>query len=303
MSQDKLNEAIAKAKSGDKAAAGKLLAEYVREDPSSETAWLWLSICVSKVEQKRLCLNKALAINPHNEDAKKALEKLDAPPPPAPSFEGLSGGATASSPETLAKPPQPGSRSIQSASISSQLPASSDDKMPAVPMEKVGGYVRSILMPNEKVLATARIHWVIYMSPTIFTLLGLIFTIVYFSGFPSTPSDSTAGIILFMPFCCIPSWLIGLIGFIVTFLRKSTTEFALTNKRVIGKRGVIRRNSLELVLEKVESIRVDQGILGRILDYGTLVVTGSGGTDQLIPFIAEPMELKKTINAVLAELR
>jgi hypothetical protein len=52
------------------------------------------------------------------------------------------------------------------------------------------------------------------------------------------------------------------------------------------------------VLGKVESIRVNQDIGGRILDYGTVVVTGSGGTHQLFPYIAAPMEMKKTGSTV-----
>jgi hypothetical protein len=103
MSLDKLNEAIAKVKSGDKVTGGKILSDYVRENPSNETAWLWLSICVAPVEQKRFCLNKVLSINPSNENARKALEKLDAPPPPAPSLVELSDNQPVSSIETIHK--------------------------------------------------------------------------------------------------------------------------------------------------------------------------------------------------------
>lgn len=77
MSFDDLNEAIAKAKLGDKVTAGKILGKYVQANPSSEVAWLWLSFCVIPVEQKRYCLNKALAINPNNPNTMKALTQLD----------------------------------------------------------------------------------------------------------------------------------------------------------------------------------------------------------------------------------
>jgi hypothetical protein len=295
---DKLNEAIAKAKSGDKVTAGKMLSEFVRENPSSETAWLWLSICVSPVEQKRFCLNKALSINPLNENARKALEQLDAPlSPPPPSFAELSDNQPA-----LQQPPQPTSRTTQSAN----MPASNRAKIPSIPMENVGEYIRSILMPNERVLATAQIHWVIFMTPVIFTVLAIFSTIAAFASNSSasstnSPGDSSMAMLLFSSNCCIPFWLIGIIGFVLAFVRIKTTEFALTDKRVIGKSGIIKRGSLELVLGKVESISVNQNILGRIFDFGTLVVTGSGGTHQVFHYIAEPMTMKKTINLILAE--
>jgi len=298
MSLDKLNDAITKAKSGDKVTAGKMLSEYVRENPSNETAWLWLSVCVSPIEQKRFCLNKALSINPHNENARKALEKLDVPSSqPPPSFAELSDNQPA-----LQKSVQPTSRATQSVNT----PASNRSKIPNVPMENVGEYIQSILMPNERVLATAQIHWVIFMTPAIFIVLAIFSTIAYFTSSLSAVSanslsNSSMSVLLISSSCCIPFWLIGIIGLIVSFIRSKTTEFALTDKRVIGKSGIIKRNSLELVLGKVESISVNQNILGRIFDFGTLVVTGSGGTHQVFPYIAEPMTMKKTINSILAE--
>ncbi|CAI1715215.1 Bacterial membrane flanked domain [Serratia quinivorans] len=75
-----------------------------------------------------------------------------------------------------------------------------------------------------------------------------------------------------------------------------TTELALTNKRIIAKFGFIRRSTVELRLEKVESIGVDQSILGRILGYGTIVVKGTGGTATPIPSISKPLEFRRVVN-------
>ncbi len=56
-----------------------------------------------------------------------------------------------------------------------------------------------------------------------------------------------------------------------------STELAVTNKRIITKSGLIQRNTTEMFLEKVESIQVDQGILGRIFDFGSITISGTGG--------------------------
>lgn len=74
-----------------------------------------------------------------------------------------------------------------------------------------------------------------------------------------------------------------------------TTELAVTNKKVIGKSGLIKRNALDMQLTKCESVIVDQGILGRILNYGTVVVRGTGGTPSHFPYIDKPLDFCKRI--------
>jgi uncharacterized membrane protein YdbT with pleckstrin-like domain len=81
--------------------------------------------------------------------------------------------------------------------------------------------------------------------------------------------------------------------------RSLTTEFALTDKRIIAKTGLLQRHSLEIVLPKVESIRVIQPLIGRLLDYGTIVVVGTGGTAERFRFISHPHILRKRVNASL----
>ena len=106
MAGEKLREGIAAFKAGNKSAARQILAAVVRAEPSDETAWLWLSTCVDTVEQKRSCLSRALAINPNNQNARKALAQLEQPPQP--SFEEIASAPpvpTTPQLETSAKPP------------------------------------------------------------------------------------------------------------------------------------------------------------------------------------------------------
>lgn len=81
-----------------------------------------------------------------------------------------------------------------------------------------------------------------------------------------------------------------------------TSEFAVTSKRVLGKTGFIRLKTLDIVLAKVEAIRIDQSILGRLCNYGDVEVTGTGGTEEVLRFIPDPIEFSKSIQEQLSAL-
>ena len=80
---------------------------------------------------------------------------------------------------------------------------------------------------------------------------------------------------------------------IYPFIRRKTDEFAITNRRIIIKTGLVGRKTLEMNLSKIESVNVDQGILGRILGYGTIRINGTGGTKETFPQILNPLEFRK----------
>lgn len=81
--------------------------------------------------------------------------------------------------------------------------------------------------------------------------------------------------------------------FIAPLIDKYTDEFAITNKRVIIKTGLISRKTFEMNHSKIESVNVDQSILGRILGYGTINIVGSGGTKEVFPDIRKPLLFRK----------
>lgn len=90
-------------------------------------------------------------------------------------------------------------------------------------------------------------------------------------------------------------WWLFVIDVIHKLLVIITTELVLTDKRVIAKFGIIRRNTIELRLEKVESIGINQGIIGRIFNYGTILVNGAGTTAP-IPYISKPINFKRKVD-------
>lgn len=81
--------------------------------------------------------------------------------------------------------------------------------------------------------------------------------------------------------------------FIAPLIDKYSDEFVITNRRVIVKTGLISRKTFEMNHSKIESINVDQGILARILGYGTIIIVGSGGTREIFPKIKNPLEFRK----------
>jgi uncharacterized membrane protein YdbT with pleckstrin-like domain len=95
---------------------------------------------------------------------------------------------------------------------------------------------------------------------------------------------------------------LGLIFWIAAAIKYISTELAITNKRVIAKFGFISRKTIEINLAKIESIQVDQGIIGRIFNFGSLVVSGAGNPQAPIPGISEPMQFRRMFSETLDKI-
>lgn len=99
--------------------------------------------------------------------------------------------------------------------------------------------------------------------------------------------------LIMLGFSTILLFGLGFIFFAMAIIRYKTTELAFTNKRVIAKVGFISRRTVELNINKVESIQVQQGILGRVFDFGTLVISGAGNPNAPIVGISAPMVFRR----------
>ena len=148
-------------------------------------------------------------------------------------------------------------------------------------------YLEKNLLPGETVDYRAHLHPIIFLQPGFFGLIGLAFVVF---GLVSK------GLSYF--------WMLGAVFLLYASfvgidraIHYASSEFAVTNKRVVIKVGFINRKTLEMVLTKVETIRVDQSILGRVLNYGTIVVTGTGGTNEPFKSIANPLEFRRQVQA------
>ena len=145
----------------------------------------------------------------------------------------------------------------------------------------MASYIESNLTKDERVVKWANVSW---WSQLKLILLGVIIFLLCV-----TDKRTMIWGIVILIMC-----------FIIAFIRVKTTELALTNKRVIAKFGFISRDSVDLRLEKVESLSFSQDILGRIFNFGYIVINGAGNKTP-IPFISKPMEFKKAFENFLDE--
>ena len=146
------------------------------------------------------------------------------------------------------------------------------------------GYVENNLMDGEEVVYKANIHWLILLPGILQAALGLAIILVWgLSGEFRYIALGAGGLIL----------LFALWTLLKALITKLTTELAVTTRRVIAKMGLIRRNTMEMNHSQVESFVVDQSILGRLFDFGTLIVTGTGGGRTPIPNIDAPLEFRR----------
>ena len=154
-------------------------------------------------------------------------------------------------------------------------------------------YVKKVLQPEETVKHESRIHWIVYVPGLIFVILALA---AYLFGGLAIPASWTS----------TESWpmaigaallIIALYLLLGAFVSRWTTELAITNRRIIFKRGFIRRHTIEMNMDKIESVDVDQSILGRILNYGDITVRGTGTGLEPLKDIDDPIGFRNHVTA------
>ncbi len=170
------------------------------------------------------------------------------------------------------------------------------------------GYIEKILSPNEKILFKAKVHYAVFLASIFMFIIAVAMGIysfpmavtVSYQGTPP-PTEPTVNTLIGSTIFCSSFFvfLYSIFLAIEALILYLTTEFAVTNKRIIAKSGWIRIHTLEILLSKVESIDIKQPVLGRILDFGTVTVTGTGGTKQGFKAIAEPMVVRSKVNLII----
>jgi uncharacterized membrane protein YdbT with pleckstrin-like domain len=150
-------------------------------------------------------------------------------------------------------------------------------------------YVDRVLQQGETVRYIARISWVMYL-PGLFLWLvaGVIAALL--------PTEPTLRFLVLIVAAVI--FIIGAVLLARAWFHRVTTEIAVTDRRIIYKRGFVRRYTAEMHMDKVESVDVDQSIFGRILDYGDVIIHGTGSGLEPLPNIDHPLELRNHITAV-----
>ena len=141
--------------------------------------------------------------------------------------------------------------------------------------------VEENLMAGERIVARTRLHWVVFLQPGIWLFLGL----SLLAGGRDTLGAGAA--------CCVLALLSG----VAALIRFTSCGFAVTERRVLARAGFLANTKREILLSKVESTWFHQGVLGRVLDYGTVVVGGTGGSKHPCRHISAPQEFRRRLQA------
>ena len=150
-------------------------------------------------------------------------------------------------------------------------------------------YAERVLQPGERLLHQSKLHWLVYMAVVPFAAIAIAGAALYTAL--NDPTSVTPPTLL----------TIGVVGAVLAWLRgwirRASTELAVTDRRVIFKQGVIRRHTIEMNMDKVESVDVDQSILGRIFNYGDVTIRGTGASLEPLRMIEDPLKFRSHVTA------
>jgi uncharacterized membrane protein YdbT with pleckstrin-like domain len=151
-------------------------------------------------------------------------------------------------------------------------------------------YVKSVLQPGENIRYVTDIHWIVYIPGFLLLLLG---AAAYWTGLQPVTGGADR----------IWVWIAGLlfacaaVALFIGWFKRWTTEIAVTDRRIIYKRGFIVRHTIEMHLDKVESVDVNQSILGRIMNYGDILIRGVGAGLEPLKNIESPIAFRSHVTA------
>ena len=146
-------------------------------------------------------------------------------------------------------------------------------------------YVQSVLQPGAQVRHISSIHWIVYWPGVAVALLAVA---AYWHG-------DTRWLPTAWRYLAYGLALVAVVFLVREWYQWWITEIAVTNRRVIYKRGLIRRQTNEMNIDKVESVQVEQSVFGRMFDFGTVTILGTGEGIEALQTIAGPIRLRNSI--------
>lgn len=153
-------------------------------------------------------------------------------------------------------------------------------------------YTEKVLQPGETVRFHSRIHWIVYVPGFVLIILGFAVGIALQRFGPVTDSGNVPSLI-----AIAVGVVFGLLSLLRGWWRRLTTEVTVTENRIVYKRGFIRRHTFEMNMNKVESVHVNQSVLGRIFDYGDILIRGTGSSFEPLHMISRPLDFRNFVTA------
>jgi uncharacterized membrane protein YdbT with pleckstrin-like domain len=148
-------------------------------------------------------------------------------------------------------------------------------------------YIDQILQPGETLLYSTTLHWIVYGPAIVLLAVAIAAQLAAAAG---------AAIALLMIFSALCAF-IGMLMVLGAWFRRWTTEIDVTDRRIVYKRGLVWRHTVEMNMDKVESVDVDQSALGRILNYGDITIRGTGTGLEPLRRIGAPLEFRNQVTA------
>jgi uncharacterized membrane protein YdbT with pleckstrin-like domain len=154
-------------------------------------------------------------------------------------------------------------------------------------------YATSVLQTGETIKAVGKLHWIVFLRGALVMAIGVLLLLYGYDTQRAARGDLASVLILVGALFL----LVGAVWWLSAWFHRWITEIAVTTHRVIYKTGFIRRHTVEMNMDKVETVDVDQSLLGRMLGFGTIRVRGTGQSIESLRRIAHPIELRNAITA------
>jgi uncharacterized membrane protein YdbT with pleckstrin-like domain len=151
-------------------------------------------------------------------------------------------------------------------------------------------YVARVLQPDETVVLHTHLHPIIYLYALWYVAMAIVLFIASYQV-------NSVEIQTILQVAALIFLLFAVVAWLRAGIRQWTTELAVTDRRVIYKAGLISRHTLEMNRSKIESVDVDQSLIGRLLSFGTIVVRGTGGSLEPIRLVRNPLHFRSCITA------
>jgi uncharacterized membrane protein YdbT with pleckstrin-like domain len=150
-------------------------------------------------------------------------------------------------------------------------------------------YYTNVMQPGENLHILGRLHWIIYSKAIFFVCLAIAILIVYGAVNVSNVVDDA------ILFCIAAALLFAIFAGLAAFIQRHATEIVVTDRRVLFKTGLIWRRTIEMNISKVETVDVRQGITGRLLGFGTVIIRGTGASIEPLNRVTDPLSIRNAI--------
>ena len=162
-------------------------------------------------------------------------------------------------------------------------------------------YIDASLVPGESVVYQTRLHWIVMLRHLLLGALllagggALLSYLLNHPGLGNNREHLTEGGTAALLLC-------GIVAIVAGMVRRNATEMAVTTRRVVVKQGLVNRKTIEMLLNKIETIEVSEPMAGRILGYGSITMVGTGGTSEPFHKIAQPLQFRSEVQQQLEKL-